>query len=122
MSKECLFIWYPKCTTCQKAKKWLDDNGISYEMRNIKEQNPTESELRQWWEKSNLPLRKFFNTSGLLYKSLGLKDKLSGMSEEEKISLLATDGMLVKRPLVIAQDNVLVGFKEAEWEILTAPC
>ncbi len=122
MSKKCLFLWYPKCTTCQKAKKWLDDKGISYEVRNIKEQNPTASELRQWWEKSNLPLRKFFNTSGFLYKSLGLKDKLPGMSEEEQFFLLATDGMLVKRPLVITQDNVLVGFKEAEWKILTAPC
>lgn len=122
MSKQCLFMWYPKCTTCQKAKKWLDDNAISYEIRNIKEQNPNASELRQWWEKSNLPLRKFFNTSGLLYKSLELKDKLADMSAEEQFSLLATDGMLVKRPLVISEDRVLIGFKEAEWEILTAPC
>ncbi len=116
MSKECLFIWYPKCTTCQKAKKWLDDNDVSYEPRNIKEQNPTASELRQWWEKSNLPLRKFFNTSGLLYKSLGLKDKLPSMSEEDQFSLLATDGMLIKRPLLITQEHVLVGFKEEVWE------
>ncbi|SFL50570.1 arsenate reductase family protein [Pelosinus propionicus] len=122
MSKQCLFMWYPKCTTCQKAKKWLDDNAISYEIRNIKEQNPNASELRKWWEKSNLPLRKFFNTSGLLYKSLELKDKLADMSAEEQFSLLATDGMLVKRPLVISEDRVLIGFKEAEWEILTAPC
>lgn len=118
MNKKYLFICYPNCTTCQKAKKWLDDNGIAYELRNIKEQNPTASELNHWWGKSNVPVRKFFNTSGLLYKSLALKDKLPSMSDAEQISLLATDGMLVKRPLMITQDKVLVGFKETEWEAL----
>lgn len=110
------FICYPKCTTCQKAQKWLDDNNISYELRNIKENNPTLSELKEWHQKSALPLKKFFNTSGLLYKSLSLKDKLPQMSDDEKLSLLATDGMLVKRPLLIGDDFVLVGFKETEWE------
>lgn len=109
------FICYPKCTTCQKAKKWLDDNGIEYELRDIKTDNPTLDELTLWHEKSGLPLKKFFNTSGLLYKSMELKDKLSGMSEEEMLSLLATDGMLVKRPLLVGEDFVLVGFREAEW-------
>lgn len=118
MNKKYLFICYPKCTTCQKAKKWLDDNGIAYEQRNIKEQNPTEAELTNWWEKSKMPLRKLFNTSGLLYKSLALKDKLPTMSETEQLSLLATDGMLVKRPIIITDDKVLVGFKEPEWEAL----
>ena len=109
------FICYPKCTTCQKAKKWLDDNNIPYNFRDIKEQNPTLEELTAWHKMSGLPLKKFFNTSGLLYKSLELKDKLPGMNEEAQLELLATDGMLVKRPLVIGQDFVLVGFKESEW-------
>ena len=109
------FICYPKCTTCQKAKKWLEDNGIEYELRDIKTDNPTLDELTLWHEKSGLPLRKFFNTSGLLYKSMELKDKLPGMSEEEMLQLLATDGMLVKRPLLVGEDFVLVGFKEADW-------
>ena len=110
------FICYPKCTTCQKAKKWLDDNKIEYELRDIKLDNPTLEELTEWYKKSGLPLKKFFNTSGLLYKSLELKDKLPTMTEEEMLNLLATDGMLVKRPLLIGQDFVLVGFKEAEWK------
>lgn len=109
------FICYPKCTTCQKAKKWLDDNNIEYELRDIKENNPTFEELSKWYRMSGLPLKKFFNTSGLLYKSMGLKDKLAAMSEEEQLKLLATDGMLVKRPLLIGEDFVLVGFKESEW-------
>lgn len=109
------FICYPKCTTCQKAKKWLDDNKIEYELRDIKEENPTFEELTAWYKQSGLPLKKFFNTSGLLYKSMELKDKLPTMSEEEQLKLLATDGMLVKRPLVIGEDFVLVGFKESEW-------
>ena len=109
------FICYPKCTTCQKAKKWLDDNKIEYELRDIKEDNPNFEELTAWHKISGLPLKKFFNTSGLLYKSMELKDKLSTMSEEEQLKLLATDGMLVKRPLVIGNDFVLVGFKESEW-------
>ena len=113
-----LFIWYPKCTTCQKAKKWLDDNGIAYDERHIKEQPPTAAELAQWQAASGLPLKKFFNTSGLLYKSMALKDKLPNMSETEQINLLATDGMLVKRPLLVAGDKVLTGFKEAEWAAL----
>ena len=109
------FICYPKCTTCQKAKKWLDDNKIEYELRDIKEDNPSLEELTDWYKMSGLPLKKFFNTSGLLYKSMELKDKLPNMSEEEQLKLLATDGMLVKRPLVIGEDFVLVGFKESEW-------
>ena len=109
------FICYPKCTTCQKAKKWLDDNKIEYELRDIKEDNPTLEELTAWYKMSGLSLKKFFNTSGLLYKSMELKDKLPSMSEEEQLKLLATDGMLVKRPLVIGDDFVLVGFKESEW-------
>ncbi len=109
------FICYPKCTTCQKAKKWLDENWVEYTLRDIKEYNPTYEELKEWYKKSGLPLKKFFNTSGLLYKSMELKDKLSSMSEEEQLVLLASDGMLVKRPLVIAEDFVLVGFKESEW-------
>lgn len=109
------FICYPKCTTCQKAKKWLDDNGIEYELRDIKEDKPNLEELTLWYKTSGLPLKKFFNTSGLLYKSMELKDKLSAMSEEEQLKLLATDGMLVKRPLLIGKDFVLVGFKEKEW-------
>ena len=110
-----LFICYPKCTTCQKAKKWLDSNKISYELRDIKEQNPTIDELREWHRLSGLPLKKFFNTSGMLYRSLELKDKLSDMSEQEQFELLAGDGMLVKRPLLIGGDFVLVGFRESEW-------
>ena len=109
------FICYPKCTTCQKAKKWLDDNKIEYKLRDIKENNPTFEELSEWYKMSGLPLKKFFNTSGLLYKSMGLKDRLSAMSEGEQLKLLATDGMLVKRPLLIGEDFVLVGFKEKEW-------
>lgn len=109
------FICYPKCTTCQKAKKWLDDNGIEYELRDIKEDKPNLEELTLWYKTSGLPLKKFFNTSGLLYKSMELKDKLSAMSEEEQLKLLAIDGMLVKRPLLIGKDLVLVGFKEKEW-------
>ena len=111
-----LFIEYPKCTTCQKAKKWLDDHGVAYTDRHIKEDNPTYEELKQWYERSGLPLKKFFNTSGLLYKSLALKDRLPGMSEEEQLRLLATDGMLVKRPIIVADGFILVGFKTAEWE------
>ena len=109
------YICYPKCTTCQKAKKWLDDNKIKYELRDIKEDNPSFEELTTWYKMSGLPLKKFFNTSGLLYKSMELKDKLPTMSEEEQLKLLATDGMLVKRPLVISEDFVLVGFKVSEW-------
>jgi arsenate reductase (glutaredoxin) len=115
MTEKYLFICYPKCTTCQKAQKWLNESGIDYEVRHIKEQNPTVTELNNWWKKSNAPLRKFFNTSGLVYKSLALKDKLQNMSEAEQLSLLASNGMLVKRPLLIAGDKVLIGFKEAEW-------
>ncbi len=109
------FICYQKCTTCQKAKKWLDDNGVEYKLRDIKEDNPSLDELLVWYKISGLPLKKFFNTSGLLYKSMELKDKLPTMSEEEQLKLLATDGMLVKRPLLIGKDFVLVGFKESEW-------
>ena len=111
-----LLLCYPKYTTCKKAEKWLDENGISYEYRDIKLQNPTKEELMLWQEKSGLPLKKFFNTSGLLYKSLNLKDKLPAMSEDEQFSLLATDGMLVKRPILISDDFVLTGFRPAEWE------
>lgn len=111
-----IFICYPKCTTCQKAQKWLDENGISYTFRDIKMENPTYNELAAWHEHSGLPLKKFFNTSGLLYKSMGLKDKLPQMSEDEMLKRLAADGMLVKRPLLVGDDFVLVGFKEAEWE------
>lgn len=109
------FICYPKCTTCQRAKNWLDDNKIEYELRDIKLNNPTLEELTEWYNKSGLPLKIFFNTSGLLYKSLDLKNKLPEMTEEEMLKLLATDGMLVKRPLLIGNDFVLVGFKETEW-------
>ena len=110
------FICYPKCTTCQKAKKWLDDNKIEYKIRDIKENNPNLDELTAWYKTSGLPLKKFFNTSGLLYKSMELKDKLPNMSEDEQLKLLATDGMLVKRPLVIGEDFVLLGFKESKWK------
>lgn len=113
-----LFIEYPGCTTCQKAKKWLDENEIQYTDRNIKEDRPTYEELRKWHAKSGLSLRKFFNTSGLLYKSMGLKDKLPTMSQEEQLQLLASDGMLVKRPIVVDGDTVLVGFKSDAWEAL----
>ena len=109
------FICYPKCTTCQKARKWLDDNKIEYEFRDIKLDNPTLDELTEWHKKCGLSLKKFFNTSGLLYKSLDLKNKLPIMSEDEMLKLLASDGMLVKRPLVISEDFVLIGFKESEW-------
>ena len=112
------FICYPKCTTCQKAKKWLDDNKIDYELRDIKFDNPSLEELTEWYNKSGLPLKKFFNTSGLLYKSLDLKNKLPEMSDDDMLKLLATDGMLVKRPLLIGEDFVFVGFKENEWKEL----
>ena len=111
-----LFLCYPKCTTCQKARKWLDEQGMTYTLRDIKTENPNQEELRTWWQRSGLPLRKFFNTSGLQYKALGLKDKLPTMTEEEQIALLSTDGMLVKRPLLVGEDFVLVGFRPAEWE------
>ena len=111
-----LFIQYPPCSTCHKAKKWLDAKEIAYTDRHIKEQNPTYEELKAWQEKSGLPLKKFFNTSGLLYKSMNLKEKLPAMTEEEQLRLLATDGMLVKRPVLVTETAVLVGFKEAEWE------
>ena len=110
-----LFICYPKCSTCQKAKKWLDEHNIEYTERHIVEENPTYEELKEWYEKSGFLLKKFFNTSGLLYKEMQLKDKLPNMSDEEKLSLLATNGMLVKRPLFVTENSVLVGFKEAEW-------
>lgn len=110
-----LFLEYPKCSTCQKARKWLDDHGISYYDRHIKEQNPTAQEIKLWHQKSGQPLKKLFNTSGLVYKDLQLKDKLPTMSEEEQYAVLATDGMLVKRPLIIAEDFILIGFKETEW-------
>lgn len=111
-----LFIEYPKCSTCQKAKKWLDENGISYTDRHIKEENPTAEELKEWHERSGLPLKRFFNTSGLIYKNMGLKDKLPNMREEEQYALLATDGMLVKRPLIVADDFIFTGFRVKEWE------
>jgi len=111
-----LFICYPKCSTCKKAQAWLDASGMSYEARDIKLENPSEEELRLWWKTSGLPLKKFFNTSGLQYKALQLKDKLPTMSEEEQLMLLASDGMLVKRPLLIGDDFVLAGFRQAEWE------
>lgn len=110
-----LILCYPKCSTCQKAKKWLDEQGVSYTERNIKEENPTFDELKEWYAKSGLPLKKFFNTSGLIYKSMNLKEKLPQMSENEQLELLATDGMLVKRPLVVGDDFVLTGFREKEW-------
>ena len=115
-----LFIQYPACSTCQKAKKWLDENGIDYTDRHIKEKNPTYEELKLWYTRSGLPLKKFFNTSGLLYKSMNLKEKLPVMTEEEQLRLLASDGMLVKRPLIVKDDLVLTGFREAEWEKLKA--
>lgn len=110
-----LFIHYPKCTTCQKAKKWLDENNIDYTERHIVENNPSYDELKQWYEKSGLELKKFFNTSGLLYKEMQLKNKLPEMSEDEQLRLLSTNGMLVKRPIVVCDETVLVGFREAQW-------
>ena len=110
-----LFLQYPPCSTCKKAKAWLDSHGIAYEARHIKEQNPSYDELSQWLEQSGLPVKKFFNTSGLQYKALQLKDKLPTMSEDEQLELLSSDGMLVKRPILISDDFVLVGFKEADW-------
>ena len=111
-----LFLCYPKCSTCQKAKAWLEERGISYDLRGIKQDNPTVEELTAWYQKSGLPLKKFFNTSCLQYKALGLKDKLPEMSEADQLALLATDGMLVKRPLLVGEDFVLTGFRPAEWE------
>ena len=111
-----LFVEYPKCSTCQKAKQWLDDHGLAYEDRHIVEENPTREELALWYEKSGLPLKRFFNTSGLKYKELSLKDKLPSMTEEEQLTLLSTDGMLVKRPVLVGEDFVTTGFKEAEWK------
>ena len=111
-----LMLWYPKCTTCQKAKKWLDERGLACEVRDIKLENPRLEELRRWWTASGLPLKRFFNTSGLQYKALGLKDKLPGMDEEEQLALLASDGMLVKRPILVGNGFVLTGFKPQEWE------
>ena len=113
-----LFLQYPPCSTCQKAKKWLDEHGISYTDRHIKQDNPTYEELKLWYSISSLPLKKFFNTSGLLYKSLNLKEKLPTMTEEEQLRLLASDGMLVKRPLIVKGETILTGFREKEWEIL----
>ncbi len=110
-----LFIEYPKCSTCKKAKKWLDDHSIEYTDRNIVEDNPSYEELKEWYLRSGLPLKKFFNTSGMLYKEMNLKDKLPGMSEEEQLKLLASNGMLVKRPLLVTEDIIRTGFKEAEW-------
>ena len=110
-----LFLQYPPCSTCKKAKVWLDEHGIEYTARNIKEEKPTFEELKEWYGRSGLPLKKCFNTSGLVYKSLGLKDKLPGMTEEEQLRLLAADGMLVTRPLVILEDKILAGFREKEW-------
>ena len=111
-----LFVCYPKCTTCQKAKKWLDEKEISYTLRDIKTENPTQEELRTWWQESGLPLKRFFNTSGLQYRALDLKNRLPDMSREEQLALLASDGMLVKRPLLVGDDFVLPGFREADWE------
>lgn len=113
-----LFVEYPKCSTCIKAKKWLDENKIKYKDRHIVEDNPSAEELKDWYKKSKLPLKKFFNTSGLIYKEMQLKDKLKDMSEEEQIELLATNGMLVKRPIIVDGNMILVGFKEAEWKSL----
>ena len=113
-----LFIQYPPCTTCQKAKKWLDGHGLSYTDRHIKNDKPSYEELQAWYKASGLPLKKFFNTSGLLYKSMNLKEKLPTMTEDEQLRLLASDGMLVKRPIVVTDSTVLVGFKESQWEVL----
>lgn len=116
--KKFTFLHYPKCGTCRKAKKWLDDNGIDYEPRLIVEENPNVEELKKWIAQSGLPLKKFFNTSGVIYKEMNLKDQLPTMSEEEQIALLATNGKLVKRPLMVSEDKILVGFKQEEWESL----
>ena len=113
-----LYLEYPKCSTCQKAKKWLETNNINFEQRDIVKQNPTKEELKLWHEKSGMPLKRFFNTSGLVYKELHLKDKLKDMTEEEQYALLATNGMLIKRPIIVAENIILTGFKEAEWEKL----
>lgn len=113
-----LFICYPKCSTCQKARKWLDEHNVEYTERHIAENNPSYEELKNWYEKSGLPLKKFFNTSGLRYKEMELKNKLPEMSEEEQLKLLSSNGMLVKRPLIVDDNKVLVGFKESEWESL----
>lgn len=113
-----LFLWYPPCTTCQKAKAWLDEHHIAYEARHIKEENPTSGELKAWVKRSGLPLKRFFNTSGLVYKELNLKDRLADMDEEEQLELLGSNGMLVKRPIVVADESILVGFRPAEWEAL----
>ena len=113
-----LFIQYPPCSTCKKAKAWLDGHGVGYTDRHIKEQNPTYEELKQWHKISGLPLKRFFNTSGLLYKSLQLKERLPEMTEEEQLRLLSSDGMLVKRPILVAEDRILVGFRELEWETI----
>ena len=113
-----LFVQYPPCSTCQKAKRWLDEHGFTYEDRHIKLENPTYEELKAWYEKSGLPLKRFWNTSGLQYRALELKDKLPTMTEDEQLRLLATDGMLVKRPLIVTEQGILTGFKEAEWERL----
>lgn len=109
------FICYPKCTTCKKAQNWLDSKGAEYTLRDIKTDNPSYEELKEWYEKSGLPLKKFFNTSGMIYRSMNLKDKLDKMTDEEKLRLLAEDGMLVKRPILLKEDRVLLGFREAEW-------
>ncbi|HHX23570.1 MAG: arsenate reductase family protein [Clostridia bacterium] len=111
-----IFVCYPKCTTCQKARKWLNENDVVFEERNIKENNPTLQELKDWHNKSGMPLKKFFNTSGMLYRELKLKDKLPTMSDEEQYNLLASDGMLVKRPILVGDNFVLVGFKEGDWK------
>ena len=111
-----LFLEYPPCSTCKKAKAWLDANGVAYTARHIKEENPSYEELKIWYQRSGLPLKKFFNTSGLLYKSMNLKEKLPAMTEEEQLRLLASDGMLVKRPILVKGDQMLTGFKEADWE------
>ncbi len=116
--KNNIFLWYPKCSTCQKAKKWLEENNVSFEERNIVENIPTKEELKKWVNKSKIDIKRFFNTSGLKYKELGLKDKLNNMSDDEKISLLASSGMLIKRPLFIGTNTILVGFKENEWKNL----
>ena len=113
-----IFVEYPKCTTCQKARKWLESRGEDFTSRHIKEENPTLEELKLWWERSGLPLKRFFNTSGQKYKELGLKDKLANMSQEEQLALLASDGMLVKRPILVGDDFVLTGFREADWSKL----
>ena len=113
-----LFVEYPKCSTCQKAKKWLEERGVEFEDRHILEQNPTKEELKLWWEKSGLPLKRFFNTSGQKYRGLQLKDRILTMSQEEQLELLSTDGMLVKRPVLVGEDFVTTGFREKEWETL----